>query len=79
MTTLNEVYSQFVTERKATAKQKEGYQDLGKFVNYFGKDRNINEILPSEIADYAQHIGRTATDPAKRLATVKLFLSLIHI
>ena len=76
-TTLNEAYSQFVTERKASAKQKEGYQDLGKFVNHFGKDRDINEILPSEIANYAQHIGRTATDPAKRLSTVKLFLTYL--
>ena len=43
----------------------------------FGKDRDINEILPSEIANYAQHIGRTATDPAKRLSTVKLFLTYL--
>tara|TARA_A100001037_G_scaffold304601_1_gene341899 strand:- start:25058 stop:25861 length:804 start_codon:yes stop_codon:yes gene_type:complete len=76
-TTLNEAYSQFVTERKASAKQKEGYQDLGKFINHFGKDRNVTEILPSEIADYAQHIGRTVTEPAKRLSAVKLFLTYL--
>lgn len=76
-TTLNEAYSQFVTERKANPKVKEGYQDLGKFVNHFGRERDINEIAPSEIADYAQHIGRTANEPAKRLASVKLFLAYL--
>jgi transcription elongation factor GreA len=71
---LNEAYVRFVSERKTGNKSTEGYQDLGKFVNYFGKDRDVSEILPSEVAEYAQYIGRTVSDPAKRLASVKLFL-----
>ena len=69
---LNEAYVRFVSERKTGNKSTEGYQDLGKFVNYFGKDRDVSEILPSEVAEYAQYIGRTVSDPAKRLASVKL-------
>ena len=48
--------------------------ELGRFVAWCGRDRNVMEVSPSEVADYAQHIGLGGLDSVQRLSPVKAFL-----
>ena len=50
------------------------HQELGRFVAWCGRERNVIEVTPSEIADYAQYVGLGGLESAQRLNPVKAFL-----
>ena len=74
---LSEAVTRFVAAKKGRKKAQEGHQELGRFVAWCGRDRKVGDLSPSEVADYAQHIGLGGTDSAQRLSPVKLFLAYL--
>lgn len=50
------------------------HQELGRFVSWCGRDRNVVEVTPSQVADYAQYIGLGGPESVQRLSPVKAFL-----
>ena len=74
---LSEALTRFVAAKKGRKKTQDGHQELGRFVAWCGRDRKVGDLSPSEVADYAQHIGLGGTDSAQRLNPVKLFLTYV--
>ena len=74
---LSEAVTRFIAAKKGRKKAQEGHQELGRFVAWCGRDRKVGDLSPSEVADYAQHIGLGGTDSAQRLSPVKLFLAYL--
>lgn len=73
----SEALSQYVTVKKNGKKSMDGYPEIGKFVAWIGRERLIKDIIPSEVADYAQYVGLGGSDSALRVAPVKVFLSFL--
>jgi transcription elongation factor GreA len=67
--------TQFVAAKKSAKSVQEGHQELGRFVAWCGRERNVCELSPSEVADYAQQIGLGGPESAHRLSPVKAFLT----
>ncbi|MCH7605729.1 MAG: GreA/GreB family elongation factor [Chloroflexi bacterium] len=74
---LSEALTQFVTAKKGGKKAQDGNLDLGRFVAWCGRERNVAELSPAEVAEYAQHIGLGGIDSAQRLNPVKTFLAFL--
>ena len=74
---LSEALTRFVAAKKGRKKAQDGHQELGRFVAWCGRERKAGDLSPSEVADYAQHIGLGGTDSAQRLNPVKLFLAYL--
>ena len=74
---LSEAVTRFVADKKNSKKDVGNNQELGKFVAWCGRDRTVGQLSPSEVADYAQHIGRGGVDSAQRLGPVKSFLAFL--
>ena len=74
---LSEAVTKFVSEKKNSKKDMGNSQELGKFVAWCGRDRAVEQLSPSEVADYAHHIGLGGADSAQRLGPVKLFLTYL--
>ncbi|MSQ06708.1 MAG: transcription elongation factor GreA [Dehalococcoidia bacterium] len=72
-----EALTSFVAAKKEGKKAMEGYQDLNRFIAWCGKERRVMELSPSEVADYAQHVGISGSDPSQRLTPVKEFLGFL--
>ena len=72
---VSEALAQFVAAKKGAKSVQEGHQELGRFVAWCGRERNVCELSPSEVADYAQQIGLGGPDSAHRLNPVKAFLT----
>lgn len=74
---LTEAVTKFVAGRKNAKKGIESHQELGKFVAWCGRDRTVARLLPSEVAEYAQHIGLGGVDAAQKLSPIKSFLAFL--
>jgi transcription elongation factor GreA len=72
-----EALAQFVAAKKNTKKPVEGQQEIRRFITWFGRERTVRELTPSEVADYAQYAGSGGFESAQRLAPVKLFLGFL--
>lgn len=55
--------------------RKEKQQEVNRFVVWYGKDRPVSKITPLEVANYAEQVGASTGDAAKKLEPVKAFLS----
>lgn len=73
-TLLSEALKKYVEAKKNGKGVQDGYQELRKFVDWFGGERVITGFKPSEIADYPQQKGIAGPDAAERLRPVKDFL-----
>jgi transcription elongation factor GreA len=71
-----EALSQYVTKLK-TAQQRQGQQELQRFIQWCGRQRSVTELTPSEVADYAESAGMWGTDSTQKLRPVKTFLSYL--
>ena len=49
-------------------------QEVNRFVLWYGKERLISQITPLEVANYAQWVGSSSGDAAKKLEPVRAFL-----
>ena len=74
---LSEAVTKFVAGRKNSKKEPESHQELGRFVEWCGRDRAVDQLSPAEVADYAQRIGLGGIDSAQRLGPVKIFLTYL--
>ncbi len=55
--------------------REESQQELNKFIRWFGRERLIGELTIREVADYAERIGTSNANPARKLEPVRAFLS----
>ena len=55
-------------------------QEVSKFVRWCGRDRTFAQLTPYEIGEYGELMAasRTGPDAAKRLESVRGFLSYVH-
>lgn len=74
---LSEALTRFIASKKGGKKAQDGHQELGRFVAWCGRQRRVNDLSPSEVADYAQHIGLGGVDSALRLNPLKPFLAYL--
>jgi transcription elongation factor GreA len=73
----NEALSQYVDAKKNGKKTVEGYQEIGRFITWFGRERMVSDLTPAVVADYAQYIGLRSADSTQKLTPVKGFLSFL--
>ena len=73
----SEALTSFVAAKKEGKKALEGYQELSRFIAWCGKERRVIELSPSEVADYAQSVGISGSEPSQRLTPVKEFLGFL--
>ena len=50
------------------------HAEVGRFVAWCGRERNVLEVTPAQVAEYAQHIGLGGVESVQRLSPVKTFL-----
>jgi transcription elongation factor GreA len=59
-----------------SAEEKESRQQiLNHFVRWFGKDRVFGEIMPPEIANYAERLSVSDGEYMKKLEVIRIFLT----
>ena len=71
---LLEALTRFVVAKKNGRGTPLNHQELGRFVSWCGRERNVGEITPAQVADYAQYIGLGGPESVERLNPVKTFL-----
>ena len=74
---LSEALTRFVTTKIGRAKVAESQQELGRFVTWCGRDRQVGDLSPSEVADYAQYIGQRGADSVQKLTPVIVVLVVV--
>ena len=74
---LSEALTSFVSTKKGRAKVAEGHQELSRFVAWCGRERQVGDLSPSEVADYAQYMGQRGTESIQKLSPVKAFLGYL--
>lgn len=74
---LGEALARFLATLKEN-EQQEAQQELSRFVRWCGRDRGIADLSPPEIGDYAGWYASGNVEAAKRLDTVKRFLSYLY-
>jgi len=73
---IEETAFSFLTSLPAQERQ-EKQQEVTRFIFWCGKDRPICQITPLEVANYAEQVGASTGDAAKKLEPVKAFLSYV--
>ena len=74
---LKEAYDQYLPRLKGE-EQREGQQELNRFIQWCGRDRAISQLTPSEIAEYGESASIWGADSAKKLKPVKSFLTYLR-
>ncbi len=73
---LMETFTQYLTTLKR-GEMREGTQELNRFIQWCGRDRGVDELTPSEVADYAESASMWGSDSAQKLKPVKSFLTYL--
>ena len=71
---LSEALTRFMAAKKNGKGVAVDHLEVGRFVAWCGRERVVAEVAPSEVAEYAQHIGLGGTESIQRLSPVKMFL-----
>jgi transcription elongation factor GreA len=71
---LSEAVTIFLASLSPDQKQ-ESQQELSRFVRWFGGDRPLSQLTAMEVGNYCGGIGSAVTDLARRLESVRTFLS----
>ena len=71
---LSQALTMFVAAKKNGGGAKLDHRELSRFLDWFGRDRSVVEVTPSQVADYAEAVGQRGADSAQRLSPVKAFL-----
>ena len=71
---LGECLNQYLARLKV-AERREEREELVRFVQWYGRDRAVGELVPSEVAEYAESAGMWRLDSEAKLKLVKSFLS----
>ena len=57
--------------------QRDGQQELNRFVHWCGSDRGTNQLTPYEVAEYGGSASMWGTDSARQMKPVKSFLTYL--
>ena len=71
---LSEALTKFMSAKKNGKGAVLDHSEVGRFVAWCGRERNVLEITPAQVAEYAQHIGLGGVESVQRLSPVKSFL-----
>ena len=71
---LSEALTKFMSAKKNGKGAVLDHSEVGRFVAWCGRERNVLEITPAQVAEYAQHIGLGGVESVQRLSPVKTFL-----
>ena len=71
---LSQALTKFVAAKKNGRGVKLDHRELSRFVAWVGRERNVIDLTPSEVADYAEYVGLGGMESAQRLNPVKAFL-----
>ena len=71
---IEETALSFLTSLPSEERQ-EKQQEVNRFIVWCGKERSICQITPLEVSNYAERVGASTGDIAKKLEPVKAFLS----
>ena len=74
---LHDAFGRFVADKKNgknTKKSMDGYQEIIRFIDWYGRDRRVNDLSPSLVEDYARECSQRGAEAQKRLTPVKEFL-----
>ena len=78
---LHEALGLFVADKKSSKNSKksmDGHQEIIRFIDWYGRDRKVNDLSPSLVEDYAREYSQRGADAQKRLAPVKEFLVFLR-
>ena len=78
---LHEALGLFVIEKKNlknAKKSMDGHQEILRFIDWYGRDRKINDLSPSLVEDYAREFSQRGSDAQKRLVPVKEFFVFLR-
>ncbi len=79
---LHEALGLFVAEKKSarsSAKRSmDGHQKIYRFIEWYGLDRKVGDLSPSQIENYAKEFAQRGTEAPKNLAPVKEFLAFLY-
>jgi transcription elongation factor GreA len=73
---LTDALGQYVLRLKGT-EQRDGQQELNRFIQWCGRDRSVGELTPPEVAEYGESANIWGADSAKKLKPVKSFLTYL--
>jgi len=74
---LHDALGLFVIEKKNVKNSKksmDGHQEIIRFIDWYGRDRKVNDLSPSLVEDYAREFSQRGAEAQKRLTPVKEFL-----
>ena len=71
---LSQALTKFAAAKKNGRGVKLDHRELSRFVAWCGRERNVIDLTPSEVADYAEYVGLGGMESAQRLNPVKAFL-----
>lgn len=71
---LSEALTKFMLAKKNGKGAALDHSEVGRFVAWCGRERNVVEVTPAQVAEYAQHIGLGGVESVSRLSPVKSFL-----
>ena len=63
---------------KSAKRTMESHQEIIRFIDWFGRDRKVGDLSPSQIEDYAKDFAQRGGEPHKKLVPVKEFLAFLH-
>lgn len=78
---LHDALGLFVIEKKNlknAKKSMDGHQEILRFIDWYGRDRKINDLSPSLVEDYAREFSQRGSDAQKRLVPVKEFFVFLR-
>ncbi len=78
---LHDALGLFVMDKKSgknSKKSMDGHQEIIRFIDWYGRDRKIDDLSPSLVEDYAREFAQRGSDAQKRLTPVKEFLVFLR-
>ncbi len=78
---LHDALSLFVADKKSgrnAKKPMDSHQEIIRFIDWYGRDRKVSDLAPSQIEEYAKEFSQRGADAQKRLAPVKEFLTFVR-
>ena len=78
---LHEALGLFVADKKSgknAKKPMDGHQEIIRFIDWYGRDRKVDDLSPSLVEEYAREFSQRGAEAQKRLTPVKEFLVFIR-
>jgi transcription elongation factor GreA len=76
---LTQALNHYLTSLKTEEERRDGQIELNRFVRWCGRDRDVRELTPPEIAEYADSSNIWGAGSAKKLKPVRSFLTYLNV